>query len=42
MVFLGASVLGDIMASRSEFWITKKMYEEEGAARLVERFSNVK
>lgn len=42
MVFLGASVLGDIMAARDEFWITKAMYEEEGAARVVDRFSTVK
>jgi hypothetical protein len=38
----GASVLGDIMASREDFWITKAMYAEEGAARLVERFSSAK
>ena len=42
MVFLGASVLGDIMASRPEFWISREMYQEEGAARLVERFSSSK
>jgi actin-related protein 2 len=42
MVFLGASVLGDIMASREDFWITKAMYAEEGAARLVEKFSSAK
>lgn len=41
-VFLGASVLGDIMAHRDEFWISKAQYEEEGAARLVERFSGVR
>lgn len=29
-VFLGASVLGDIMASRDEFWMTKDDYKESG------------
>ena len=42
MVFLGASVLGDIMANRPEYWISQAMYKEEGAARLVERFSSSK
>ena len=42
MVFLGASVLGDIMSSRPEFWITKAQYAEEGAARLVEKNSSAK
>lgn len=34
MVFLGASVLGDIMRDRPEFWITKAEWEEEGARAL--------
>lgn len=31
MVFLGGSVLADIMKSRDEFWITKAEWEDEGA-----------
>jgi actin-related protein 2 len=31
MVFLGGSVLADIMKDRSEFWISKKEWEEHGA-----------
>lgn len=42
MVFLGASTLGDIMAGRPEFWMSKQQYEEEGAARLIERFSTTR
>lgn len=42
MVFLGASTLGEIMANREEFWMTKKDYQEHGAARLIERFSTTK
>jgi actin-related protein 2 len=30
MVFLGASVLGDIMKDREDFWISKQDWEEEG------------
>jgi len=30
MVFLGGSVLADIMKDRAEFWITKADYEEQG------------
>lgn len=30
MVFLGGSVLADIMKDRAEFWITKGDYEEQG------------
>lgn len=40
MVFLGASTLGDIMAARDDFWISKKQYQEEGGARIVERMLN--
>ena len=32
MVFLGGSVLADIMKDRSEFWMSKADYEEKGAA----------
>ena len=34
MVFLGASVLGDIMKDREDFWVTKQDWEEKGAACL--------
>ena len=30
MVFLGGSVLADIMKDKPEFWITKAEYEEKG------------
>jgi actin-related protein 2 len=30
MVFLGGSVLADIMKDKKEFWITKKDYDEQG------------
>jgi actin-related protein 2 len=30
MVFLGGSVLADIMKDKPEFWITKKEYDEQG------------
>ena len=36
MVFLGASVLGDIMKDRPDYWWTKAEYNEHGAARLME------
>lgn len=39
MVFLGAATLGEIMADRAEFWMWKKDYMEEGAHRLVNRFT---
>ena len=29
-VFLGGSVLADIMKDRPEFWITKQEYDEKG------------
>jgi actin-related protein 2 len=34
MVFLGASVLGDIMKDRDDFWITKADWDEEGVRCL--------
>ena len=30
MVFLGGSVLADIMKERQEFWMTKAEYDEQG------------
>merc|ERR1712037_559168 len=41
LVFLGASVLGDIMKTREEFWITKQVYEDEGK-RAVHRLATLK
>jgi len=41
LVFLGASVLGDIMKTRKEFWVTKQVYEDEGK-RAVHRLATLK
>jgi len=30
MVFLGASVLGDLMRDRTDFWVSKQEYDEKG------------
>ncbi len=30
MVFMGGSVLADIMKDREEFWMTKSEYDEQG------------
>jgi len=30
LVFLGGSVLADLMKDRPEFWITKQEYDEKG------------
>ena len=30
MVYLGASVLGDLMRDRTDFWVTKQEYDEKG------------
>lgn len=38
MVFLGASVLGDIMSSRDEYWLKKSEYEEMGGERLLAKY----
>ena len=35
MVFLGASVLGDLMKDRQEFWISKRDYEEQGINKVL-------
>lgn len=42
MVFLGASTLGEIMEDKPKFWMWKKDYAEEGAARLMARFEGRK
>lgn len=33
-VFLGGSILADLMKTRDEFWVTKGDYEEIGVERL--------
>lgn len=35
MVFLGGSVLADIMKDKDDFWVTKQQYEEKGIHALV-------
>ena len=35
MVFLGGSVLADIMKERAEFWMSKADYQEMGIKRLL-------
>jgi len=37
MVYLGASVLGDLMRDRADFWITKKDFEEGGVERALKK-----
>jgi actin-related protein 2 len=37
MVFLGGSVLADIMKDRSEFWMTKAEYEEQGLRAVMKK-----
>jgi actin-related protein len=37
MVYLGASVLGDLMKDRGDFWISKREYEEQGIHRVLEK-----
>ena len=34
-VFLGGSVLADIMRERSEFWMSKREFEEDGIDRCL-------
>jgi len=34
MVFLGGAVLADIMKNRSEFWISREEWFEQGTAAL--------
>lgn len=35
MVYLGGSVLADIMKEQDEFWLSKAEYEEKGAKRAI-------
>lgn len=37
MVFLGGSVLADVMKAREEFWISKAEYDELGVTRALEK-----
>jgi hypothetical protein len=37
---MGAAVLGDIMAGRADYWLTKQDYAECGAERLVDRLGS--
>ena len=37
MVFLGGSVLGDIMKDQDEFWLNRKDWEEKGAVRAIKQ-----
>ena len=37
MVFLGGSVLADIMREREEFWMSKAQYDEDGAVKLLSK-----
>ena len=41
LVFLGGTVLGDIMKERAEFWWTKADYDEMGIDRLLNQKKNV-
>jgi len=42
MVFLGGSVLADIMKEQDEFWLSKEDYEEKGAVRAIKEHHNIK
>ncbi|KAH9252960.1 hypothetical protein BASA81_009116 [Batrachochytrium salamandrivorans] len=37
MVFLGASVLGDLMRDRTDFWVTKQEYDEKGMDQALKK-----
>jgi actin-related protein 2 len=37
MVFLGGSVLADIMKGKDEFWVSREEYFEKGAARCLDK-----
>lgn len=37
MVFLGGSVLADIMKDREEFWVSREEWEEKGPAAIREK-----
>ena len=35
MVFMGASILADIMKDQDDFWLSKKSWKEKGASRAI-------
>lgn len=37
MVYLGASVLGDLMRDRNDFWVTKQEYDEKGIDHVLKK-----
>lgn len=41
MVFLGGSVLADIMKDRAEFWISKEDYAELGPIKALEKLGQM-
>jgi len=42
MVFLGGSVLADIMKDQQEFWLSKEDYDEKGAVRAIKEHHGMK
>jgi len=42
MVFLGGSVLADIMKEQQEFWLSKEDYNEKGAVRAIKEHHGIK
>jgi len=42
MVFLGGSVLADIMKEQQEFWLSKEDYNEKGAVRAIREHHGIK
>lgn len=42
MVFLGGSVLADIMKDQPEFWLSKADYDEKGAVRAIKEHHGLK
>lgn len=36
MVFIGGSVLADVMKDKQQFWLTRSQYEEMGVDKLME------
>jgi len=39
MVFLGGSVLADLMKDREQFWATKEEYDELGINRVLDKIT---
>ena len=42
MVFLGGSVLADIMKDQQEFWLSKADYDDKGAQRAIKEHHGLK